>query len=267
MMSYEGLYMEKYRNYNLKKALKPVDTIPVTLFYRKISTKISSRLVKTNVTPNQMTIISFCIVLIAAMMFTMGNYIYSLIGVFLLNLGLILDCVDGEIARMKSLLSKNGALLDETLDNFGYSVVFLCIAYGIYHQTGYLWVWPLTLVIVTGSLMKSIVRINTKNLGLGNTKWKNVERKIGNSRFTLGWGGGIDEVLITIGVIFNQLIIVLIIICIGVNAHWIVQLVLNIRTDQASGGLDLNKKYQKRVNPHRPRGYEKVGKIKEDEIV
>lgn len=240
--------MRKKNNLYINTAKKPVDSILGILFYRKISIKISRFLIKTSITPNQITIMSFLIILLAAILFLTGLYLYLIIGAILLHFSLIFDCVDGEIARMKALESKVGVLLDEALDNIGYFLIFLCLAYGVYQQLELIWIWLLAIFIISGYLMKTIIRMMIKNLSLGNTQWKMVEKKIGRGQYTLGWGGGFDEFLITFGAIFNQFLIVFIIICIGVNAHWIGQLILNLHKLYKSDILNRNKSHYTHKN-------------------
>jgi len=71
----------------------------------------------TRVTPNQVTVGSFILALIACLMFvTIPGYWGVLGGVLMLEASYVLDCVDGQLARIKGQSSKVGALFDFLMD-------------------------------------------------------------------------------------------------------------------------------------------------------
>ncbi|MCD6467393.1 MAG: CDP-alcohol phosphatidyltransferase family protein [Methanomicrobia archaeon] len=82
---------------------KPTDGIISKHINRKVSIRISKILLKTGITPNHVSIITFLIALSAAFMFLRGNII---LGGILTQLTSIIDGVDGEIARMKNMQTK-----------------------------------------------------------------------------------------------------------------------------------------------------------------
>jgi len=98
-----------------KKAIKD-DT---DIFYypiRYISTIITMFLVKTNVTPLQVTWVHFIIGTIAAILFGFGNYGLAIFAFCLFFLSIVLDMVDGEIARYKEIRSEVSVWLDHISD-------------------------------------------------------------------------------------------------------------------------------------------------------
>lgn len=214
-----------------KKGQKPKDSFLAVLIYRKISIRITRYLLPTKITPNQVTVFSFLLTLLAAILFSTGIYTYLIFGAILLQFGYILDCVDGEIAKIKNLKSKAGALLDEVLDCAGYIVILSGVGYGIYFATHNVWTLVLVLFAASGLLMMSVVNNKILNLGIEGSSWEKIEKKIGASRFHLSWGGGIDELILAIAAITNQLFIALIIISFGANANWIVRFFLNLRKE------------------------------------
>jgi phosphatidylglycerophosphate synthase len=97
--------------------------------------------VKIGATPNQVTIASFAIGLYAAFLFAQGDFWSILIGAVLLQVSIIVDCVDGELARYTRKFSELGAWLDAITDRVKEYAVFLGLAYGAYVQNGQnLWV-------------------------------------------------------------------------------------------------------------------------------
>ena len=99
-------------------------------FERKISLAVTRCLVRTDITPNQMTAVSVAIGLLGALFFLSSIPAYQLTGALLFLLHSILDGCDGEIARLKYLESRLGGILDFWGDNVVHSVVFVCIGLG-----------------------------------------------------------------------------------------------------------------------------------------
>lgn len=69
-------------------------------------------LVHTPFTPNQVTLVSVLFGLAAAWEFSRGNFVGLVTGGILLEFSLILDCVDGQLARAKNMASDMGRLID-----------------------------------------------------------------------------------------------------------------------------------------------------------
>jgi hypothetical protein len=83
----------------LKLANRANDGFFSVFFLRRVSKLLTWAAVKIGATPNQVTIASFAIGLYAAFLFAQGDT-WSLIGgAILLQVSIIVDCVDGEIAR------------------------------------------------------------------------------------------------------------------------------------------------------------------------
>ncbi|MCZ6816194.1 MAG: NTP transferase domain-containing protein [Planctomycetota bacterium] len=96
---------------------------------RPISTRISARLVSTEITPNQITVISFLISLLGAGLLSVGQYAVVLVGGLLVQLASVIDGCDGEIARLKHMSSARGAWLDTVLDRYADMAVALAVTY------------------------------------------------------------------------------------------------------------------------------------------
>jgi len=97
---------------------------------RRISLAVTRRLVGTGVTPNMMTIVSLSLGLAGAPFFLSLAPPLQVTGAFLFLLHSILDGCDGELARLKFLESRWGAVLDFWGDNVVHVAVFACMAVG-----------------------------------------------------------------------------------------------------------------------------------------
>ncbi len=69
-------------------------------------------LIHTPVTPNQVTLLSVLFALVAAFGFSQGTLEGLIAGGVLFEFSLILDCVDGQLARAKNMASDLGRLID-----------------------------------------------------------------------------------------------------------------------------------------------------------
>jgi len=101
-------------------------------FNRKLSGPLTRWFLKTSITPNQITLLSFAIGLISALLFLKGDYYYNILGVAIFQFSAVLDCCDGEVARIKSMQSRLGKWLDIVCDNIVHIAIFLAIAWAFY---------------------------------------------------------------------------------------------------------------------------------------
>lgn len=101
------------KNGQLRAAARSDDGFFSTFVLRKISRLFTSALVETRIKPNTITIISVIFGVLAAYIASQGKY---LVGGIVLLFSLVLDCVDGEVARYKKEFSRLGAWLDALSD-------------------------------------------------------------------------------------------------------------------------------------------------------
>ncbi|MFW6690766.1 CDP-alcohol phosphatidyltransferase family protein [Streptomyces sp. MAR4 CNX-425] len=82
------------------------------LYMREISLRVDRHLVTTRVTPNQLTYVMTVAGVLAAPALLVPGITGALLGVLMVQLYLLLDCVDGEVARWKQQFSIGGVYLD-----------------------------------------------------------------------------------------------------------------------------------------------------------
>jgi phosphatidylglycerophosphate synthase len=145
----EALAKIKIPMLRLKLANRANDGFFSVFFLRRVSKLLTWAAVKIGATPNQVTIASFAIGLYAAFLFAQGDT-WSLIGgAILLQVSIIVDCVDGEIARYTRKFSELGAWLDAITDRVKEYAVFLGLAYGGFVHNGQnLWVLAAVLMSI-----------------------------------------------------------------------------------------------------------------------
>ena len=131
----------------------PRDGLVDAYVHRKISYRISRLLLRTSLTPNQITLLSAVVALAGAACFTAGSYAATVTGAVLFQLSAIGDCVDGEIARAKFLESQFGEWMDITFDALVFIAVFLGIGVAVYRQGGVAHALALGVTLALGALL------------------------------------------------------------------------------------------------------------------
>lgn len=123
---------------NLKSVVrKSVEPEPYARFIiRPISIYFTWFLVRTPLSANMVTVIQELIGISGAILIATGSPPIMLAGVLFLQLGYILDCSDGEVARWKNQESINGVYLDL----IGHTIVIpgylFAVGFGVWQQTG-----------------------------------------------------------------------------------------------------------------------------------
>jgi len=115
---------------------------------RKFSKLFTWASVRIRVTPNQITLISFAIGLLSAYEFSRGDFWSIFTGALLLQLSIIVDCVDGELARYTRKFSALGAWLDAITDRIKEYLVFFGLAYGAARNGRDLWIPAMVLMVI-----------------------------------------------------------------------------------------------------------------------
>jgi phosphatidylglycerophosphate synthase len=114
----------------LDSAVKPVDGFFTTFFVSPYSRYIARWAARRGITPNQVTVASFAVGLLAAAGFATGERWGLVAGAILLQVAFTLDCVDGQLARYSRQFSDFGGWLDATFDRSKEWVVFAGLAIG-----------------------------------------------------------------------------------------------------------------------------------------
>jgi phosphatidylglycerophosphate synthase len=123
----------------LQKKCKRESDYIITLFItNNISLLLTWVLVKTRVTPNQVTIASIVSGLLCGLCYASGWFIIGSIFLFISH---ILDCTDGNLARITEIFSPLGKWLDMFSDRFVEAIVFISVSiYFFKARNSELWV-------------------------------------------------------------------------------------------------------------------------------
>jgi phosphatidylglycerophosphate synthase len=104
------------------KCKRENDYIITLLFTNEISLFVTWVLCKTSVTPNQVTIASIISALICGIFYASGMFVWGSLFLFLSHM---LDCTDGNLARVKETFSAFGRWLDFIGNRTGEVFIFL----------------------------------------------------------------------------------------------------------------------------------------------
>src|SRR5688572_8367390 len=97
----------------------------------------------TPITPNQVTILSVLVCAGAGAMFvTLPGHLWVVLAALVFELSFVLDCVDGQLARLRKIASPLGHLFDFLMDEIKAMLIFGCIAIRLWRGSAddlYLW--------------------------------------------------------------------------------------------------------------------------------
>lgn len=89
-------------------------------------------LINIPLTPNQLTLIMLLLAPVRLLLLATGDPVNILVAAFLLFAGLLLDRVDGNLARHRKMTSLRGPFLDKVYNDFHFSTLFLGTGIGLF---------------------------------------------------------------------------------------------------------------------------------------
>ena len=143
------------------------------------------------ITPNALTLIGLAVSIVAAYVVATGHFFYG--GLAVLFAGLF-DLLDGALANFNKQATLFGAILDSTVDRISEAAIFCGLMF-YFMSMGSNLVIILIFLVVVGSFLVSYVRARAEGLGL---------------KCQVGWFTRAERiVLLTIGLLLNQVLIIL----------------------------------------------------------
>jgi len=119
-----------------KHSLKAIEAEEVfdLIIYRPIAFIFVKIVYRTNLTPNQTSVLAMIVGVASGVSLGFGTDIAITLGALLYLLTNILDCADGQIARLKKNGTKVGRIVDGFIDYVVSTAIFLGIAIGLTQQ-------------------------------------------------------------------------------------------------------------------------------------
>lgn len=154
---------------NLKKIVqKEIEPEPYAKYVvRPISILFTWVFVRTPISANQVTILQEILGVIGAILFGFGRFV---LGALFLQLGYILDCSDGEVARWKNQQSESGKFLDLIGHMIVIPFYYFGLGLGIFLETG-------QIVILIAGFLAALFTIKTEKIISSTNSGLDVQRR------------------------------------------------------------------------------------------
>ena len=181
---------------------------------RPVSIRLSKVLVNFNITPNQISFLSFMLSIVAAGFFALGDYLYLALGGIVAQFASIIDGSDGEVARLKYLTSDYGRWFDAILDRYADAFLLFGLIWYVYNHNPTSIVLGVGFLAIIGSFMVSYTADKYDKL---------MANRIGRG---VRIGRDVRVFLIFLGAVLNQPYAVLIVIAVLMNLETIRRIVI-----------------------------------------
>jgi len=181
---------------------------------RKISGFITGFLVRTSVTPNQVTVISLILGLIAAVIFSFGGHTHTITAGLIFFLCIVFDQCDGEVARIKNMETEFGRSFDIIVDSIVSAAIVAGITFALYKASGSGFHIIIGLLAIIGISISIFLATYLGKENKTDTGTQEMLDKLNNKDFFY--------IIMLASVIFNQMIWFLLIMAVGTNIYWIV---------------------------------------------
>lgn len=155
-------------NKEFEASLKSIETENLLdlYFYRPIGFQLAQALRNTGVTPNMITVISIFVGAGTGFLFYFNNLTYNLIGILLLVMANILDCVDGQLARLTGIKSEIGRILDGVAGDIWFFLIYMGLALRLTDQYGTAWFFAPAVLSALSHLLQANITDYYKTLHL-----------------------------------------------------------------------------------------------------
>jgi len=188
---------------------------------RPVSRWLSRTLVRTTVTPNQISLVSWILSCVAAGLMALSGYPALAIGGALAQLASIIDGCDGEIARLKHSKSEFGGWFDAVLDRYADAVLLFGLMWHEFAATGTNLSVVLGFAAIVGSFLNSYTADKYDGLM--------AQRLQGASYFRLG--RDVRVFVIFLGAVLNQPLLTLGVVALMMNVEVVRRIIIYARAD------------------------------------
>jgi CDP-L-myo-inositol myo-inositolphosphotransferase len=122
---------------------------------RPLSKRLSRHLVRSSITPNQISLFCFGVSVLAAGLFAMGGYLLLALGAVLAQFASVIDGCDGEVARLKLRESSFGGWFDAVLDRYADAILLFGLTWHAFVARDASIVLIVGFLAIVGSFMNS----------------------------------------------------------------------------------------------------------------
>jgi CDP-L-myo-inositol myo-inositolphosphotransferase len=177
---------------------------------RPLSTRITRYLLRTDITPNSVSLFSFIIAMLGALFFFLGGYSNLVIGALLAQVSSVIDGCDGEIARLKFQVTEFGGWFDAVLDRYADAFLLFGLTYYVYITNRAIPTLFIGFLAIIGTFMNSYTADKYDGL---------MKRRLALGKYYFRIGRDVRMFVIFIGALLNQPLLVLTLIALLMNAE------------------------------------------------
>lgn len=120
---------------SLTKKKNSRSSLWVQLWVRKASFPVTYLFINSGWSANMVSVLSWILIFVAAVFLSINNFWWMLAGVLLTNFWLVLDCVDGNIARVKKVKTFMGDFFDAVAGYGPFSFTTLALGIAAYNTS------------------------------------------------------------------------------------------------------------------------------------
>lgn len=120
---------------SLPKKKNSKSSLWVKLIVRKMSFLFTFLFINLGFSAWAVSILSVVVALSGCVFLCLNSFVFRLVGVILIEFWLVLDCVDGNIARVKKTSSEMGEFIDALSGYFITAFVYFALGVAAYHTT------------------------------------------------------------------------------------------------------------------------------------
>ncbi|MGE4606366.1 MAG: NTP transferase domain-containing protein [Myxococcota bacterium] len=122
---------------------------------RPLSKRLSRHLVRSSITPNQISLFCFGVSALAAGLFAMGGHLLLALGAVFAQFASVIDGCDGEVARLKFRESSFGGWFDAVLDRYADAILLFGLTWHAFVARDASIVLIVGFLAIVGSFMNS----------------------------------------------------------------------------------------------------------------
>lgn len=120
---------------SLTKKKNSRSSLWVQLWVRKASFPVTYLFINAGWSANMVSVLSWILIAVAAIFLSINNFWWMLAGVILTNFWLVLDCVDGNIARVKKVKTFMGDFFDAVAGYGPFSFTTIALGIAAFHTS------------------------------------------------------------------------------------------------------------------------------------
>ncbi len=134
---------------------KTADGIAAKAVNRHLSLPVTWLVCRTRIQPNHVTLIALVCALAGGFVISRGGYVAGVAGMMLVELGSIIDGIDGELARLRFQFSRTGQWLDTIVDDVA-NIAYVAGVIASLTAAGVTWAMPLGVAALTAFAITQI---------------------------------------------------------------------------------------------------------------